>query len=266
MLRFPAGQTDTAAARSETRPMSSCSSTYRGFSAYQSRSITPLNSSGLYSVHAPTPSSLISLELYRLRETRLGPLLSVLNRLQKLRWHWYYQPNIDRDVSKRFIELDTMAEALSHVGHTLTDLTIEARAGPAILVSFSESTSLEMRGSLGGLAHLDQLRRLCVPWVFLMGFSPSAAKQLGDALPRNLELLTLTGDLREQLEWEWDADSIIWATKSGLESRTWPFLTNLHRIILPIPVYDSDMTEERRAKLRQISDHAGVDLEYQIPW
>ncbi|PNY28622.1 Uncharacterized protein TCAP_01444 [Tolypocladium capitatum] len=216
----------------------------------------------VWPVHAPTPSSLTSLELCRLRETRLEPLLSVLNGLQKLHWHWYYQPDLDRDVSKHVIELDTMAEALCHVGDTLTDLTIVAETCPELSAGCYEPPELEMRGSLGGLAHLGQLRRLCLPWAFLMGFSPSAGKQLGDALPENLELLILTADLMDHEEWVWDDDSIVRATKSGLENQTRSFLTNLHRILLPIPIFRGDMTEERKAELSQIGAHAGVGLEW----
>ncbi|KND93461.1 hypothetical protein TOPH_01959, partial [Tolypocladium ophioglossoides CBS 100239] len=214
----------------------------------------------VWPVHTPTPSSLTSLELCRLRETRLEPLLSVLNGLQKLRWNWYYQPDIDRAVSKHVIELDTMTKALNRVGYTLTDLTIEAETCPELSAGAFEAPELEMRGSLGDLAHFGQLRRLCVPWVFLMGFSPFTAKQLGALLPQNLELLTLTIDLVGDEEWAWDDDSIIWATKSGLENRRRLFLPNLHRIILPIPRFAGGMTDKKKTELREIGAHAGVDL------
>ncbi|OAQ62481.1 F-box domain, cyclin-like protein [Pochonia chlamydosporia 170] len=210
--------------------------------------------------HTPAPLSLVSLEIYRLREARLKPLLSVLKGLQKLHWHCFYQPGLDRDVSKGIIELDTVAIALNQVCATLTDLTIEAECRPEISAGYYDPPPLEIRASLHGLAHLGKLRRLCAPWVFLMGFSESSAIKLQDLLSPSLELLTLTADLEDNEEWEWHDDSVVSAIKSELENHSLSSLTNLYCIVLPIPLGYGKMTAERKQELRDIGANAGLHL------
>lgn len=210
--------------------------------------------------HTPTPSSLVSLEVYRLREAQLKQLLSVVKGLQKLHWHWFYQPDLDPDVSKNVVELDTMASALNQARDTLTDLTIDAETCPKLSVGDYDPPALEMRASLDDLVHMGKLRRLSVPWVFLMGFSVPSAKKLADSLPPSLELLILTADLDDNDDWEWDDDSIVSSVKSELEDRAVLRLTKLRRIILPIPLEYGDITDERREELRYIGANAGLEL------
>lgn len=53
------------------------------------------------------------------------------------------------------------------------------------------------------------LERIKIPLPFVLGFSLSTSNtvQLGEALPKSLEWLTITDDLRFQEEWEWDLDT-----------------------------------------------------------
>ena len=212
---------------------------------------------------APTPSSLRSLEAYRLRENRLGPLLTTLSGLQKLHWHCFYQDDLDCDVSRDVVDLDEVTRALGRVGNTLIDLTIEAETSPAILAGDYEPPPLAISGSLMCLSRLRQVKKLCVPWVFLMGQSPPGRCRLGHLLPPTLELLKLSADLDEPAErWMWyDPDSIIQAIKSAVHDSTMSSLPDLRRIILPIPQCVGDLTEERRVELRQLSDSVGIQLE-----
>lgn len=212
---------------------------------------------------APTPSSLRSLEVYRLRENRLGPLLTTLSGLQKLHWHCFYQDDLDCDVSRDVVDLDEVTRALGRVGNTLIDLTIEAETSPAILAGDYEPPPLAISGSLMGLSRLRQVKKLCVPWVFLMGQSPPGGCRLGHLLPPTLQLLKLSADLDEPAEkWMWyDPDSIIQAIKTAVHDSTMSSLPDLRRIILPIPQCVGDLTEERRAQLRQLSDRVGIQLE-----
>ncbi|PHH89595.1 hypothetical protein CDD83_5686 [Cordyceps sp. RAO-2017] len=221
----------------------------------------------VWPAHTPTPSSLESLEIYRLREAGLMPLLQALKglRLRKLHWHWFYQPDLDRHVSKDIIELDTIAKALNQVHGTLTDLTIGAAARPAILGGDYEPPPLKIRGSLDGMVHLGKLRSLSIPWVFLMGFSPmeffeSSSTNLRNALSPSLEVLTLTADLADNEQWEWEDDSIVSAVKSELESRTWPHSTCLRHIELPIPLGYGKITDELIQELRSIGANARLDF------
>ncbi|OAQ67911.1 DNA mismatch repair protein [Pochonia chlamydosporia 170] len=210
--------------------------------------------------HTPTPSSLVSLEVYRLREAQLKQLLSVVKGLQKLHWHWFYQLDLNPDVSRNVVELDTIAAALNQARDTLTDLTIDAETCPKLLVGDYDPPTLEMRASLDDLVHMGKLRRLSVPWVFLMGFSVPSAKKLADSLPLSLELLILTANLDDNDDWEWDDDSIVSAVKSGLEDRAVLRLTKPRRIILPSPLEYGDIADERREELRYIGANAGLEL------
>ncbi|KJZ75266.1 hypothetical protein HIM_05460 [Hirsutella minnesotensis 3608] len=211
--------------------------------------------------HTPAPSSLTSLEIYRLREARIGSLLSVLGGLKRLHWHWFYSPALDQGVSNAIVELDTVATALNRVRDTLTDLTIEAETQANLLVGDYDPPELEIRGSLNAMAYLGKLRRLCIPWVFLMGFSESSAR-LRDPLPPSLELLILTGDLDEHDDWEWDDDSIISAMKSELENQALSLPANLRRIILPVPLPCGKLTKEMEEEIKRIGANANLELEW----
>lgn len=214
---------------------------------------------------ARTPAPITSLELFRLRETRLGPLLSRLRSLRALHWHWYYQENIDSHAGGPVIQLNAMAEALSHVADTLTDLTIEAETAPDILGGEYEPPHVESQGSLKALGKLTNLRTLCLPWLFLMGSSPLAAVEsavgLGELLPPSIEVLTMTGELLDHEQFNWQDDIIVQAIESALGNQNaMSQLTKLQRIVLPIP-FDDSMSEETRARLQQLSDRSGILLD-----
>ncbi|KAF5139340.1 hypothetical protein E5D57_003135 [Metarhizium anisopliae] len=208
----------------------------------------------------PAPSSIVSLDLYRLRESRLAPVLSVLRGLQKLHWNWLYQPDLDKDISKDVVELDTAAAALSYVRDTLTDLTIRAITRPRISVGDYDPPSLEIQASLDSISSFNKLMRLCVPWVFLMGFSPSLSRKILNALPLHLEFLDLAADLDDHEEWEWDDDSVLDAVRSELAGRTLSSRPHLRQITLPIPLGFGDLSSEQKKQLGDISASAGVKL------
>ncbi|OAA41145.1 F-box domain, cyclin-like protein [Beauveria brongniartii RCEF 3172] len=210
--------------------------------------------------YAPAPS-IVSLDIYRLRESRLGPVLSVLKALQKLHWHWSYQPDLDEEVSKGVVRLDTAAAALNEVADTLTDLTISAMTRPRYSVGDYDPPPLEIRASLDGLSRLRKLTKLSLPWAFLMGFSKSPTKRLLSALPPSLEVLRLTADLDDHDEWEWEEeDSVIDAIKLELASLNSSRHPSLRRIILPIPFEYNEMTEDQKEELQTIGARVGLEL------
>ncbi|KAF1738015.1 hypothetical protein CRV24_003644 [Beauveria bassiana] len=214
------------------------------------------------SSHPPAPSSLASLNIFRLRESRIGPVLSVLKGLQKLHWHWSYQPDLDEEVSKGVVELEKAATALNQVADTLTDLTIGALTRPRISDGDYDPPPLELRGSLD-LSRLGKLTKLRLPWVFLMGWSKSSssARDLLGLLPLSLELLELTSDLNDHDEWGWhNDDSIINAIKVQLTSQSISRCPCLRRIVLPIPGEYSEMTDQREEELASIGTKAGIEL------
>ncbi|KAH6892866.1 hypothetical protein B0T10DRAFT_591579, partial [Thelonectria olida] len=61
------------------------------------------------SEHPPAPLTLTSLELHRIREDCIGPVLSGLTSLQTLRYGCFYQSDIDEEVSDEITKLDIIA-------------------------------------------------------------------------------------------------------------------------------------------------------------
>ena len=218
----------------------------------------------------PAPSSLTCLELGRVREMRLGMVLSALNRLQKLQWNWYHAEDLDPEVSTDLIEVDTMAEALAHVAETLTDLRIYAETFRS--VDDHDKPFISIRGSLldGGLACMGQLRKLVVPWAFLMGLSPSTVRPLfKGALPPSLEMLsmpTYLGD--EEEDWYWNDESITREIMSWFDDWTGLPLPggNLRRIELPCLIYEDRLAKEMIPEFKKIDECAGVKLDGQVEW
>ncbi|PHH77917.1 hypothetical protein CDD80_7599 [Ophiocordyceps camponoti-rufipedis] len=209
---------------------------------------------------APKAPSLKSLEVSRLREAALASLLAPLSQLQHLRWNCFYQPDLDEGISTNVIQLDLMIKAFHQVRHTLTDLTVTAETRRSIM-AFYEPPPVQIRGSLDGLLHLGALRRLSMPWVFLMGFSESSTC-LRLPLPSSLEELVLTDDLADKGQWQWYDDSIVSAIKSQLECWDRPTDSSLRRIVLPIPLQGGQMTAGRREQLREIGNDAGLELSW----
>ncbi|KAI8671881.1 F-box domain-containing protein [Fusarium keratoplasticum] len=166
----------------------------------------------------PNPLLLTSLELDRIRETRLEPLLSALKSLRKLQYNWFYQADMDPKVSNRVVKLDTMAAALAVLRDTLTELTITGETQPALSMGEYDPPDITFQGSLGQLSQLHKLKRMNIPWLFLMGMTESPPGRIDFNLPPNVENLALPGDLFEVDSNEWDDEMIISALRSELEN------------------------------------------------
>lgn len=208
--------------------------------------------------HEPDPRFLTSLKLYRIRESRLGPLLSVCINLKTLWWEWLYQSDVDPEVSKPVIELEQIAAAISQVSGTLEELTIEARGEMG--GSEIEEPSLKMDGSLRFITQPGKLKRLEVPWIFLTGPTPFAAMRSFDMIPKSLESLTITDDLMECDERDWDESDIFYAVQSWVEN--WNALTpRLHRIRLLLKEFSGELEGDMRKELSLIHSSAGFEVE-----
>lgn len=166
----------------------------------------------------PNPLLLTSLKLDRIREIRLAPLLSALKNLRKLHYHWFYQPDMDPKVSNRIVRLDKMAVALAGLEDTLTELEITGETQPALSWGLYDSPNITLQGSLDQLSRLHRLKRMQVPWLFLMGMTESFPGRIDFNLPPNVEDLALPGDLFEVDSNEWDDEMIISALRSELEN------------------------------------------------
>ncbi|RMZ39462.1 hypothetical protein AFCA_002410 [Aspergillus flavus] len=169
--------------------------------------------------YPPNPSRLASLDLTMLREGHLGQVLSVTRGLLKLQWDWYYRPDIKDHFVRNIIDLDQIAADLSHVQETLTDLTITA--GSDCSEADAERPEVTFSGSFKAFSGLHMIEKLEVPIPFLLGFSSSAPNVvgLGEALPGNIQWLTLTDDLCLQYEWEWqwETEYLLGALRSWLQ-------------------------------------------------
>ncbi|RDA85154.1 hypothetical protein CP532_1546 [Ophiocordyceps camponoti-leonardi (nom. inval.)] len=212
-------------------------------------------------LRVPPSSSLTSLEVSRFRETPLVSLLAPLKNLEKLHWNWSYQPDLDEGVSTNVIQLDAMTQAFDQVADTLTDLTVEAETRPSNMAGYyHQPPPLEIQGSLDDLIHLNQLKRLSIPWVFLMGFSDSSAKCSRLPLPPSLEVLTLTDHLSDNEQWEWHPETILSTIISELHRWTRPSSSNLKRIILPLPLSHDQVSHQTSHELQEIGESAGIEL------
>lgn len=148
----------------------------------------------------PIAARLTHLELTApFREDYLGQILATVPRLTTLHWNWYHHDQVWQLGHHHVIDLDRIAEALSCVRATLTELVITAYSG-------EENDWQEVRstGSLTNLSRLLRLTTLQIPWVFLMGWSSeNPAWGLQAVLPESLEVLTVTMHMWELPEYEW---------------------------------------------------------------
>lgn len=210
-------------------------------------------------------SSVVSMQLFTLRETYLGQLLAPLSALQTLHWQCHYQENIDSHASKPFIALDTLVKALHVVKNTLVELSVEASSAPDPLRGEYEAPEFQVDGSLEGLQSLEHLKSLSLPWSFLFGSSPDVAianaSSMTEVLPASLEVLTLTPDLLDDEHHDWQDSVIVEAIKAALGgSQSLKPLPHLKRVVLPIP-FDNEIDEELKAELKRLSRETGVSLE-----
>jgi hypothetical protein len=216
--------------------------------------------------YPPNPSKLASLDLTMLREGPLGQVLSVTRGLRKLQWDWYYREDLRDHSVTDIINLDQIAADLSHVQETLTDLTITAYTDLA--EAAPEHPEVRFRGSFKTFSGLHILKNLEVPIPFLLGFSPSEPNvvSLGEALPNNIEWLTLTDDLCLQREWEWEwefeIEYLLRAVRSWLQDwkRFTPHLRGvrlLSRMRHEVQYWDHGLIEE----LRDIGAQTGIQIQ-----
>lgn len=215
--------------------------------------------------------TLSTLTVHRVRERRLGSILRILPNLTELEWHWFYQPDLDQPISSAIIDLDVTATALAHIASTVVDLRISA----SINMGHNDYYDPDMFivGSLKPMAKFGRVRRLQIPWVFLMGFSPSENKKLLDCVPRYCETLTLTLGCDTSDSWTWhtgeiegrDGDTLYEAQLaltaaviSALEELDRSAYPNLQRVVLEWCPGES-CTEQMQA-LRRIYDNVGVEV------
>lgn len=180
----------------------------------------------------PNPSNLTSLKLEDIREEHLGQILSVTRNLQKFSWDWYYRDDLDDEFVTSKIDHGRISKALSHVRETLSDLTISAAADT---VNGPEPPTLSPVKPFEAFRHLHRLENIEVPLPILAGFSPSDLAETGleDALPTNIQWVTITDDLCHHEEWEWYDDDLLECLERWFHERTksTPLLRGFHLLL-----------------------------------
>lgn len=209
----------------------------------------------------PNPLALTSLKIHTLHERHLGSVLSVLQNLKKLRYNWSCQQGVDKRDSNKVVGLDAMATAIARC-QKLEALEITAACNPAVSHVGHEPPSLQLQGSLEHLSKLHKLKRMEVPWVFIMGMeessTPDAGRRISSILPPNTERLLVTGHLGSSDEYEWDETSIIESFAVALASGLKAKIRGLTNVCLPYPVYQSGLSPDCQAKL------AGLHAKYKV--
>ncbi|RKL21916.1 hypothetical protein BFJ68_g2225 [Fusarium oxysporum] len=202
---------------------------------------------------APNPVSLTSLDIFRLRETRLAPVLSATKNLRKLKYNWFYRPDLDEEVNTSTLMLDELAMALLEVKNSLEDLEITAETCPGYTMGDYDPPDFTFHESLAEMKSMRRLKTLNVPWSFLTGMTDfSATGRLGNALPQNLEYLILSRFRLRPAPYN-DRDGVmISAFERELETGSLSHLTQLKSVKLPPSFVSrgmSDACEERIAAL-----------------
>lgn len=229
----------------------------------------------------PNPSTLTSLDLTCIRELHLASVLSVTQNVQTLRWQLYHHERLNPPITphddprsrkvanSKQIYLDLMADAICLVRDSLTELTISATVD--ITCYDLDTPWMVLRGSSHALHNMYKVKKLQIPLVFLVGTGPGGmggiekefATHLQDAMPRNVEFVTLTYDLRDADVgyWQWKDHEVLELLERWLED--WRACTpKLQGIFL---LFDWESEDEwcprMRDQARELGARTGVTLE-----
>jgi hypothetical protein len=151
----------------------------------------------------PKPTSLRSLEIHRLREQFLGPVLSVCSNLQSLHYRWLLHNGVDQPHSETPLDLTEMASNIaSHCSCTLTTLRIDAAT--QLSPGYCDDPPLKFSGSLAPLKELTALEKLGLPWPFVCGTVDSPFDGgIRSVAPGSLRYIQLARQLVRYEEFWW---------------------------------------------------------------
>ena len=213
----------------------------------------------------PAPEKLEFLDLRTGCHEHLSEILPVTQNLKVLDWRLYIYSG-PKDTSRTHIlELDPILPALSHVRNTLTDLTV-------MVVYRPFSPPIKVMGSLRGIVYFDNIKKLKAPWAMMVGLAKDTTRRLQDAIPRNVECVTITDHLASQLpspspgrpDWEWDDSSMIELLEYWLKE--WRECTpRLRRVVLEsviLHLQPEQWGNEARARLRDLGTRFGVLVDF----
>ncbi|CZR38198.1 uncharacterized protein FPRO_06611 [Fusarium proliferatum ET1] len=211
---------------------------------------------------APNPVSLTSLDIFRLRETRLAPVLSAAKNLKKLRYNWFYRPDFDEKVNNSTLMLDELAMALLEVKDSLEDLEITAETCPAYTMGDIDPPDFTFHDSLAEMRSMHRLKTLNVPWSFLTGKTELCAPgRLGNSLPQSLEHLTLSRFRLWPVPHNDRDGAMISAFEKELETGSLSHLTRLKSVKLPPSFVSRGMPEVCKEKIEALGWKFNLKLE-----
>ncbi|KAL4886173.1 hypothetical protein BJY04DRAFT_213707 [Aspergillus karnatakaensis] len=212
----------------------------------------------------PVASNLRALHLTHIRQKGLGELLCGTPNLTALEWSWFYHLNWSTELMTWTVELDQLTHALSPIRSTLTNLTLKADAigGPF-------DPGVKLKGSMSGIVEFDRIKRLQAPLALLVWFPKNTATRLRGLIPRNLELLVLTDELRYQNidghdhdcpQWEWDDYAILDLVRTWLEDDAGvpPHLRQIALMFREIEHDEGEWSLGMQDRLRELGDRAGI--------
>ncbi|VTO85930.1 unnamed protein product [Fusarium graminearum] len=214
----------------------------------------------------PKPISLKSLEIFRLRESRLAPVLSVATNLKKLKYNWMYCREVDDEVSKQSVMLGALSEALIETKDSLEELEIIADTLPSPSCGEYEPPDVTFQGSISRLSEMHKLKTLYIPWTFLTGRKGlyTGPGLIGAAIPLNVEHLALDGFVT------WSEDDCVEDTDElmvdgfakELESGALLHLKSLKSVCLPNSLFLAGLSEILENRMRALEDRFGLALSY----
>ncbi|KAF5712812.1 hypothetical protein FMUND_8246 [Fusarium mundagurra] len=215
----------------------------------------------------PTPTSLKSLEIFRLRESRLAPVLSATKNLKKLKYNWMYRPDLDKEVSKQAVMLGVLSEALLETKDSLEELEITAESFPALSNGMYEPPDVTFQGSIARLREMHKLKTLHIPWTFLTGRKgySTGPGLIGAAVPPNVEHLALDGAFMwsEDDDYEEDPDELmVEGFANELKSGALSHVKALKSGCLPASLYIGGLSDICENNMRTLEEWFGLELSY----
>ena len=153
----------------------------------------------------PIALSLTSLRLWQC-EGDVKTLKNILQATPNLRHltygHIWYKNGVIHP-----LDLCDFLHALTYVSGTLQELYIRSRTrkhGWKVDSSVWYELGHAPKGRIESLEEFVHLRKLCIPWVFLVGFEVKSPAEVTFRLPLSIESVCFTDDPDKFADWEWD--------------------------------------------------------------
>ncbi|KAK8062690.1 hypothetical protein PG997_014787 [Apiospora hydei] len=128
--------------------------------------------------HQASPKDLVSLDLTMHKQYYAKRILSTMKNLKYLRWRWRGK-RVHNEVTGEmvlYLHLSTVAQCVSHIHKSLTDLTITI--GHVELELGHRYDTVRVRGTLSDLTRFPKLKSLEIPLIFLTtSFTPQRRRR-----------------------------------------------------------------------------------------